>query len=48
MVLDEHSGRIHLVTAGDGPAPAATAEQRHPRSPVLADRFRVLVVETAR
>jgi DNA-binding beta-propeller fold protein YncE len=47
MVLDQSSSRIYLVTADYGPVPAATAEQPHPRPPVLPDTFRVLVVESA-
>jgi DNA-binding beta-propeller fold protein YncE len=48
MALDASSGRIYLVTADYGPAPAATAEEPHPRSPVLPGTFRVLVVEQGR
>ncbi len=44
MALDEASGKIYLVTADFGPAPAATAEQPRPRPTMLPDSFVVLVV----
>jgi len=44
MALDPAHHRVFLVTAEFGPAPAATAEQPHPRPPVLDGTFKVLVV----
>jgi hypothetical protein len=44
MALDASSGKIYLATAEFGPAPAATAEQPHPRPVPVADSFVVLVV----
>jgi YVTN family beta-propeller protein len=44
MALDEVSGKIYLVTADFGPAPAATAEQPRPRPTIVPDSFVVLVV----
>jgi DNA-binding beta-propeller fold protein YncE len=44
MALDGKSGKIFLVTADFGPAPAATAEQPRPRPTLVADSFVVLVV----
>jgi YVTN family beta-propeller protein len=44
MALDSRTGRIYLATAEFGPAPAATAEQPHPRPVPIADSFVVLVV----
>lgn len=44
MALDPATGKIYLVTADFGPAPAATAEQPHPRPAPVADSFVVLVV----
>jgi YVTN family beta-propeller protein len=44
MALDPSTGRVYLVTAEFGPAPAATAEQPRPRPAVLPDSFTVLVV----
>lgn len=44
MALDAATGRIYLVTAEFGPAPAASAEQPHPRPAPIADSFVVLVV----
>jgi YVTN family beta-propeller protein len=43
MALDPVSGRVYLVTAEFGPAPAATPEQPHPRPVPLPDTFTVLV-----
>jgi YVTN family beta-propeller protein len=45
MALDPSTGRIYLVTAEFGPAPAATAATPRPRPSVLAGSFTVLVVE---
>jgi YVTN family beta-propeller protein len=44
MGLDEATGKVYLVTADFGPAPAATAEQPHPRPTLVPDSFVVLVV----
>ena len=44
MALDAASGKVYLVTADFGPAPAATAEQPHPRPALIPDSFVVLVV----
>jgi YVTN family beta-propeller protein len=44
MALDPQSHRIYLVAAEFGPAPAPTAEQPHPRGPVLDGSFKLLVV----
>jgi DNA-binding beta-propeller fold protein YncE len=44
MALDAVSGKVYLVTADFGPAPAATTEQPHPRPAPIADSFVVLVV----
>jgi YVTN family beta-propeller protein len=46
MALDPATGRVYLVTAEFGPAPAATPEQPHPRPTPLPDSFTVLVVGT--
>jgi DNA-binding beta-propeller fold protein YncE len=46
MAFDAANGRVYLVTAEFGPAPAATAEQPHPRPAVLPGSFSVLVVGT--
>ncbi len=43
MALDPATGRIYLVTAQFGPAPAPTAEQPHPRPAQVPDTFTVLV-----
>jgi YVTN family beta-propeller protein len=45
MALDP-DGRVYLVTAEFGPAPAPTTEQPHPRPVTLPDSFTVLVVGT--
>jgi YVTN family beta-propeller protein len=44
MTLDEATGKAYLVTADFGPAPAATAEQPHPRPALIPDSFVLLVV----
>jgi hypothetical protein len=44
MALDEHAHRLFLVTASFGPAPPATADNPHPRPPILPGTFRLLVV----
>jgi DNA-binding beta-propeller fold protein YncE len=43
LTLDERTHRLFLVTASFGAAPAATAEQPHPRPPILPGSFRLLV-----
>jgi hypothetical protein len=43
LALDERTHRVFLVTASFAPAPAATAEQPHPRPPMLPGSFRLLV-----
>jgi YVTN family beta-propeller protein len=43
MALDAATGKVYLVTAKFGPAPAATAAIPRPRPPVLPDTFTVLV-----
>jgi YVTN family beta-propeller protein len=44
MALDAETGRVYLVTAQFGPAPAATAANPRPRPSVLPGSFTVLVV----
>ena len=44
MALDPSNGRVYLVTADFGPAPAATAENPRPRPSVVPGSFTVLVV----
>ncbi len=44
MAFDSANGRIYLVTAQFGPAPAATAAMPHPRPTILPGSFTVLVV----
>jgi DNA-binding beta-propeller fold protein YncE len=43
MALDERTHNVYLVTADFGPTPAPTSEHPHPRPPILADSFVVLV-----
>jgi len=43
MALDPKTHQVFLVTAKFGPAPDPTADQPHPRPPVLPDTFVVLV-----
>jgi YVTN family beta-propeller protein len=45
MALDVSTGRIYLVTAQLGEAPAATAATPHPRRSVVPDSFEIIVVE---
>jgi DNA-binding beta-propeller fold protein YncE len=45
MTLDVSTGRVYLVTAKLGPAPAATPAMPHPRPSILPDSFEVIVVE---
>jgi DNA-binding beta-propeller fold protein YncE len=44
MSFDPSTGRVYIVTAEFGPAPAATAATPHPRPSVLPGSFTVLVV----
>jgi DNA-binding beta-propeller fold protein YncE len=44
MALDAKAGKVYLVTADFGPAPAPTAEQPHPRPALIPGSFVVLVV----
>jgi YVTN family beta-propeller protein len=44
MALDANTGKVYVVTADFGPAPAATASQPHPRPVPLPDSFVVLQV----
>lgn len=43
MTLDSATGKVYLVTAKFGPAPAATAENPRPRPTVLPNTFTVVV-----
>jgi YVTN family beta-propeller protein len=43
MALDPSTGKIYLVTAKFGTAPAATSDNPRPRPPVLPDTFTILV-----
>ena len=45
MAFDAETGRVYLVTAQLGPAPAATAAMPHPRPSILPDTFEVIVVD---
>ena len=45
MTLDPDKHRVFLITAKFGPPPAPTAEQPHPRPPILPDSFVVLVLD---
>jgi YVTN family beta-propeller protein len=45
MALDTSTGRVYLVTAEFGPAPAATEAMPHPRRSVIPDTFQIIVVE---
>ncbi len=44
MALDPATHKVYLVTADFGPAPAATADNPHPRPAILPDTFMVLVL----
>ena len=46
MAFDASNGRVYLVTADFGPAPAATTGNPHPRPAALPGTFTVLVVGT--
>jgi YVTN family beta-propeller protein len=43
MALDAATGKVYVVTAKFGPAPAATAANPRPRPSVLADSFMVVI-----
>jgi YVTN family beta-propeller protein len=45
MALDTQTGRVYLVTAQFGPAPAPTEAMPHPRRSVVPDSFVIIVVE---
>jgi YVTN family beta-propeller protein len=45
MALDTETGRIYLVTAQFGPAPAPTEAMPHPRHSIVPDTFEIIVVE---
>jgi len=45
MALDVATGRVYVVTAQFGPAPAPTEAMPRPRPTVLPDSFEVIVVE---
>src|SRR5579859_7060717 len=44
MALDAKTHNVFVVTADFGPAPATTADNPHPRPPMLPDSFVVLVL----
>jgi DNA-binding beta-propeller fold protein YncE len=44
MALNSKTHDVYTVTANFGPRPAATADNPHPRPPILPDSFVVLVV----
>lgn len=44
MALDPVTHRVYLATARFGEAPAATPEHPHPRPPMIADSFEILVL----
>lgn len=44
MALDPKTHHVYLVTAQFGPAPAATAEQPHPRPRIVPGTFQLLTV----
>jgi YVTN family beta-propeller protein len=45
MTLDPATHKIFLAAAKLGPAPPATEEQPHPRPPVIANSFNILVAQ---
>jgi hypothetical protein len=45
MALDVSTGRVYLVTAQFGPAPATTGDMPHPRRSVVPDSFEIIIVE---
>jgi DNA-binding beta-propeller fold protein YncE len=44
LALDAKTHRVYLAAAEFGTAPAPTAEQPHPRPPMVADSFTIVVV----
>ncbi|WP_263357594.1 YncE family protein [Acidicapsa ligni] len=44
MTIDTATGKVYVVTAQTGPAPAATAANPHPRPAVIPGTFTVLVI----
>jgi hypothetical protein len=44
MALDSKTHNVYTVTAKFGQAPAPTADNPHPRPPVLPDSFIVLML----
>lgn len=44
LELDEASGKVYVVTADFGPAPAATADRPHPRPSIVPGTFVVMVI----
>ena len=44
MAIDTTTHKIYLSTAEFGPAPAATAQNAHPRPAILPNTFKVLIV----
>jgi DNA-binding beta-propeller fold protein YncE len=44
MALDKKTHNLFVVTANFGPRPAPTAQEPHPRPPILPNSFEVLVV----
>ena len=44
MALDTKTHNVYTVTAKFGPRPSATADNPHPRPPILPDSFVVLVI----
>ncbi|HET6763579.1 MAG TPA: hypothetical protein VFH27_07895 [Longimicrobiaceae bacterium] len=42
MALDPRTGRVYVVTAEFGPAPAPTAENPRPRRPIVPGSFTVI------
>ena len=44
MALDSKTHQVYTVTSKFGPPPAPSANQPHPRPPILPDSFVVLVL----
>jgi DNA-binding beta-propeller fold protein YncE len=44
VAVDTATHRVYTPTAAFGPAPAATDQNKHPRPPMLADTFHLLIV----
>ena len=44
MALDTRTHKIYLSSAELGPAPAATAQNAHPRPSILPNSFKILIV----